>query len=679
MVQRGPMHSDAAPGKVQRLRKTATARGVWAASRALVYHTDFPTLLGSTLQNRSAGLRFAYNWRQWLSNISASNALGVAISGMLHVLHFEYKYEQARINQLVPQLARTVIELEYRRSEKERRKQGIGYAHEDTETKIMSVVRAACTHKIDLVAEILARNIAFVFLRFVAGAQICGSSTGTNSNTIANANAIDRAAAPEGMIARSRRNSLAASTLAPAHTYTPEATIAICAPFTGTQPIRIVDEGGDVPGQLIATTVEEDIDLAISAAVAEANDFLCRQTDTTQSYTPPPPNTNLTDAPQILNNDDPLFGVVMLIRLGEEDAALEQFRLVLGCHDKNTVAENALSAGLPPWYYMWLCLGDLVLQRERKIQNSGREPTLTTTLLLASLDAIFAKIEHEREYGEFTPASTATLQDGIARGNFTAIATQGLLMLGGEAMNLQMDNALEGVDPVARERAGLGLVVNAMATDAWTVPRLLAQTLRSRGTSLQETTTAAAIASIRLRARGCGGCVAAVHVGELLDASGDSNGAKAAFRDCLTGVDIPVEIRLRCTRQLARLATFGAGGVGADSTEAIAMVSRGAEADDPLCLALLANLQLRAHQSNSAHALFLRMFQSHEREVYISAYQRIPRPQWETYRIFVVEQEEEKFLASVLQESCVPSSMSRELAHEFGDLMVIEIHEHGLP
>lgn len=267
--------------------------------------------------------------------------------------------------------------------------------------------------------------------------------------------------------------------------------------------------------------------------------------------------------------------------------------------------------------------------------------------------------------------------------------SNGLLLLGadvdlggGEAIS-QASAAF--ADDEEREAAGLRLVLQAMDTDPWMAPLLLVCLVQNRHAPLHADTVNAVLNEFRVRSTKCS--IAALHLGALLanemandvGYANNVSAAASAFRDCLYGVDLPREIRLFCMRRAGRLAAFGIGGAGVDLVEADRVLSKGVEADDTFCIAHLANVRLRQRRPEDAAGLFQRLFASDEREVYISAQPDPTRRAWETYRIHVFESEEEHFLNHVRNGATQPCVMRRERAHNYGQLMVIELHELGLP
>lgn len=89
------MHSDSPRGNVQRMRKTVSRRGEWAAARALVNDERFPTLLECTLEKHApihdkpsstSGVRGRAAWKNCTERPDAAQA-------MIRVLREQYAYD----------------------------------------------------------------------------------------------------------------------------------------------------------------------------------------------------------------------------------------------------------------------------------------------------------------------------------------------------------------------------------------------------------------------------------------------------------------------------------------------------------------------------------------------------------------------------------------------------------
>lgn len=148
--------NDEPPGDVQRMSKTLRWPGVWAAGRALVFDESFPRLWDAA--SEPGGGRFQFNWKAWVAKLVDARHYSNACKAMLAPLWARYNdriADDLTINDLCPQIAKAVIELEYRRS-LQMRTQWLRQNNTDSEShgsdesdesKLMTRVRAAITHK----------------------------------------------------------------------------------------------------------------------------------------------------------------------------------------------------------------------------------------------------------------------------------------------------------------------------------------------------------------------------------------------------------------------------------------------------------------------------------------------------------------------------------------------------
>ncbi len=653
---------DNGPGEVQRMEKTKPDRGVWASSRALIFHEEFPSLLNASRQRRGAmdmhrtQTKFHYNWKQWISDLQAlleHSKLPPSCERMVRVLHYQYGYELDRMEEIVPQLAKSVIELEFRRSEKERKiaDSPISDSDSNNETTLMTRVRSAISDKQKRLAEVLRQFIRRCYHSVVA-------------------------------------------------TSVPSAIIAPVTP-----PPQITDNrstpDGSVSAHVQATPYDFNPFDVLLGWDENNSDPLFPPETAPLSGTLPDENTNQCDSSSLLvehvpglnpgvmfnHRSDPLFAVMTLAGLKNTTQAVLHFKSILQCDVTGVTSEMSKMWGVTHWYYMFLRLGEEVRRRELAAEKRGQELVPSTKRLLCGLDSVFEDIESERWYGQFTPQAKNTLNKFVAMGNYAAMATKGLLLLGGEVEvgGASVYSYEYGDDIEAREEEGLDLILQAMDHDVWTVPRLTVQLIMNREVRTRPATVRKVVEAIRQRAEHCS--ITSFHLGSLLayemapqvGYECNVHFAKQALRSCLDGVYVPADIRLHCMRKLGRLVTFGVGGRGADLDMAVRVLRKGVEADDAFCIAHLANVRLRQKEPEAAADLFRALFKKEDREVFISARPDETKIAWETYRILVLEQHEAHFLSHVRTGACLPNVMKRErAANDYGHLMVIELHESGL-
>lgn len=646
-------YEDTPPGEVQRMSKTKVDRGVWAAAKALVYHHSFPTLLDATYgnvrpQSSSPSTKFKYNWRQWLTNLNDSDKFPHSCERMVRILQERFGYEKHRMLLISTQLSKAVIELVYRNAEKQR-KVDISSLEVTPETTLMTRVRASCSHKTQPVEEFIRRVIQCWY---------------PSSSTI--------------------------SPVSPR--ISPQLDSTIDQPFSGVTDASAFPP--QIPADLFTAQPLEspmlfsnqqetfNIEHIFDGSVTDL--CLLPPTATDSSFLESSPPATASSLVHILEaRKDPLVTVMVLCQLRDNLQAVTEFKRVLNCSDQALTSICAKNAGLTPWHFMWLELGKLIAERENYAASLGKSPTPSTLKLLCELDSVFELIECEREYGEFTPEAIHTLNEGVKNGNFAAMATKGLLLLGGDAHVVGCDVSSFSPGKTEEELAdeGLKLVVKAMKYDVWTVPRLLAELVQNlSGDTLKHDAVERIVNALKDRAKTCS--IASLHLGTLLaDETPIHNirEAKDALRSCLDGVDVPRDIRIHCLRKLGRLLTFGIGGKGIELNVAENILEKGAEAEDAICIAYLANLRLRQRKGDDAVNLFRKLFRKDdEREVYVSSDMSSQINSWVTYRIHVQEVVEQHFLSNVRAGACFPDVMREERAKEYGDLMVIELHEYGL-
>lgn len=661
---------DDGPGEVQRMEKTKPDRGVWASSRALIFHDEFPSLLNASKQRRGGGAmelhreqsKFHYNWKQWISDLQAlleKSKLPPSCERMVRVLHYEYGYEMDRMMEVVPQLAKSVIELEFRRSEKDRKiaDSPISDSDNNNETTLMTRVRSAISDKQKRLAEVLKQFIDRCYHNVVV------TSMNQTNNGIA-------PVTPPSTLQGNGD--------------TPDGSVSAHAQAQyDFSPFDVLFEwDGNNSDPLFPT--DSNImtgNCTSGTGFTDMNDNDCDSSLLVEHV--PGLNTGI----MINHRHDPLFTVMTLASLGQTSQAVMHFKSILQCDVTGVTSEMSKLWGVTHWYYMFIRLGEEVRRREMTAEKRGRPPVPSAKHLLCSLDSVFEDIESERWYGQFTPDAKNTLNKFVALGNYAAKATKGLLLLGGE---VEVGGATVfgfeyGDDVEAREAAGLDLILEAMNYDVWTVPRLTVQLLMNREVRTRPVTVRKVVEAIRERADHCS--ITSFHLGNLLayemapqvGYQCNVHFAKKALRSCLDGVFVPPDIRLHCMRKLGRLVTFGVGGLGADLEMADRVLRKGVEAGDAFCIAHLANVRLRQKEPELAADLFRALFKKEDREVFISAHPDETKPAWETYRILVLEQHESHFLNHVRTGACLPNVMKRErAANEYGHLMVIELHEHSL-
>lgn len=657
--------SDEQPGNVQRMEKTKHKQGVWAGARALIEHDEFPSLLeasklrlGSLELNREQ-TKFQYAWRKWKGDLQAlceRQRLPPSCERMVRVLHQVYEYDMSSMLGLSLQLARAVIELELRRSETGR---GVPSPSSDTdcgnETSLMTKVRSAVKHKEQDVKKCIDQFIRKCY------------------------HLVARVAPPPPLQPPAPPN------IDPIHA--PDVSV------TGYMQHQ--------PGYTADWT---DFMLNIPMVTDWENTNNCNQSllfTPTSNVTLPTDDTNdhdhcneivsgeevpgLTFNPIFVQGqNDPLFSVVQLCEQGEVVQAVTFYKSVIHCERQSTTSEMATADGLTPWYYMWLRLGEEIKRREEFAEKRGIPAKPKSSQILCALDPVFAELECDRDYGEFSPPAEETLNKAIENGNFAAMATKGLLMLGAESEvsgSYGYSSMIDDNDSIQAD--GLELVLKAMKVDQWTVPRFLVQLIKDRNINTNEGMVRKAVEEVRKRADKCS--VLSFHLGTLLSYenahevgySCNVAEAKNALESCMHGVFVCPEIRLQCTRKLGRLVTFGVGGLGVDLDMAERVLKKGVEAEDTYCIQHLANVKLRKREQEAAAELFLLLFSKDEWEVLISAKTDNSKPGWETYRIHVLEQYEANFLNDVRNGSCLPHTFQQNsVSRDYGELMLIEFHEY---
>ncbi len=657
--------SDDQPGNVQRMEKTKHKHGVWAGARTLIRDEEFPSLLeasklrlGSLEPNRDQ-TKFQYAWRKWKGDLQAlcdRPNLPPSCAEMVKVLHYNFSYNMEEMLEIALQIARAVIELELRRSEQAR---GVHSPCSDSdtgkETALMTRVRSAMKHKEQDVKKCIELFIQRCYPKVVPTTPQPLQQSGPPH-------------APEPV--HTPDESVSAHMQAPANF-----------DFFFELPFQPEWEAPNNSPTGLQFTPPSHVTLPTECL--DANERETSYEVACGEHVP-----GLTFNPIVLQgNSDPLFSVMVLCKQGEVPQAVQCYKAAIQCDIQRHTNDMAKAAGLTPWYYMWLKLGEEVKSREDFAEKRGRPPFPPTSQILCELDPVFAELECDRDYGEFGHAAEATLDSAIEVGNFAAKATKGLLMLGAEADvggPLGFGNQY-GEDTEAREKAGLQLVLDAMRTDQWTVPRFAVQLIKDRHISTSLGTVHAVVESIRERAESCS--VTSFHLGDLLGYemagqvgySCNVTEAKKAFQSCLDGVYVTSDIRLQCTRKLGRLLTFGVSGIGVDLGKAEKVLKKGVEAKDTVCIQYLANVRLRQRQPEAASKLFQQLFDMDEWEVYVSAKPDYSKPEWQTYRIHVLEQFKSHFLSDVLNGACLPDTMQQEcISREYGELMLIEFHEHGI-
>lgn len=626
------------------MNKTRFQAGVWAASRILVQDELFPTLWRASSVRRAADAKFQYNWKQWLSELDALGPRAPPCRRMIAVLSKRYTVPQMLL--LAPQLSRAVIELELRRSEAERRLAHGSHRLDNEETKLMTRVRSAATHKEEPVVTFITEAIK------VAGNEPFPSNVPSDSSpSPGSESTLADKYSPLGLTA----NSLAMCCIQP-----PQVLPELEAPF---------DIGGFEQLEQLLTVPPEQPCLVNPAVAQNDASFATIAYGDVDVLAEPVPGLCSLMGDLILGRSDPLYLAVHLCQLGQASEAVNMFKRALECSDLAGVSEQANRAGLTPWHLMWLRLGEAIIYRKQH----GMLPAASD--LLCELDVVFAELECEREYGDFGAAAHATLRDAISRGNFAALATKGLLLLDG------YDEPGSQLDVPTREKYGLDLVLEAALTDPCTVPRLLVARLTTRTRPLLASTVEYAVSALRKRA--ATSSVLALHVGALLSHEQaadcgydtDPRGAREMLRSCLAGIFVPSALRLQCARRLGHLAAY----VDVDLSLAGAVLGKGAEARDPFCIAHLAALYLRQKQGPAAALLFKTLLNDHEeRELYVSALAERNGTDWVTYRFYLAEAEEDRFLNEVSNGVCYPTLMTRERAASYGELMTIEIHDRSL-
>lgn len=613
---------DDPPGEINRMNKTRVAPLVWAAAKKLVQGANFPNVWECSVSKRGES-RFQYNWKAWLSEVRTLSPHAEPCRSMVGVLRAQYNLTEMLDKS--EQLAKAVIELEYRRSERHRRRaqgdQEPDADDEGAETKLMTRVRSAITHKKAHVQ------------RFIEAAMRVAEDASLPSD-------VPSDTSPSPPVAVFEFNDLSTG---------------------GASQLENIFWDNGILGIPSAPPTPLPAELP-----SDREPF-----DYQESTVEPMPGLCPLMADMVLGRSDPLYLAVHLCQLGQPYEAVSIFKEALGCGDLAAISSAALEMGLTPWHFMWLRLGEAILQRDRL----GVKPH--STALLCELDPVFEELECERGFGDFGTDAHRALTTFVKRGNFAALATKGLLLLDGV---IDPDAPL-GEDDEARELRGLHLVLGAAEIDPCTVPRLLVARLTARKERLKTNVVMEAVKELRSRA--FNSSVLSLHLGALLahehatecGYATDALGARAALQSCLAGINVPPALRLQGVRRLGILASY----VAVDLKMAMSVLAKGAEAHDAFCLAHLASLHLRNGSTENAANLFRALLEQHdERELYVSAKLDMNDSSWETYRFCLLEEEEHRFLSDVGCGRCSPVHMNRDVAGSYGELMTIELHDAPL-